>query len=309
MMRFLLLGALLLVPAIAAAMPPNEPDQLYALCRSSDGRHVATGGNDASIRVFDIAARRLVRAIDAHQGSVWALAFSPDGKLLASGGGDGTIRLWSLPHGLSRGTLSRPRSKPSWLAFSPDGRHLAGCWDGAVHLIDMQTRRTRTLPIGRNLTQARYSPDGKLLVASGGGAGEGVVVTWDVARRRKLHEMKMSWAVFSADVSRASRIVGGSGSGDIDVWDGTTGNLLQHMRGDDANIYSVAISPDGTRVVTCGDRGSRLWDVAAAKVTAVSKYGGSMATFQPDGKHVVLSGDDREICVWDVETGVETKIH
>lgn len=305
MVRFALLALCLVVPVVAAAMPPNEPGQLYALSVSRDGRYAAVSGNSAIVNVFDLARARLLRAIDARQGSVWAAALSPDGRVLATGGGDGTIREWALPSGRPMGMVWRPAAKPSWLTYSPDGRRLVACVSGGIHVVDVRTRKRAVLPMGGD--QAQFSPDGRLLVASGGGAYEGEVVVWDVSRRRALHRLKTSWAGSSA-ISGNQRVASATLSGDLYVWEALSGKLVVSTKGEDANLYSVAISPDGTRLATAGDRGTRLWDATTGKALAEPGCGGGLVAFLPDGKQLAVGTDSAHLCVWNTETGKETKL-
>jgi WD40 repeat protein len=65
---------------------------------SPDGELLATGGEDATIRVFDIDARSgaQVLALRGHASVVSGLDFSPDGKQLASASPDEVVRVWAL---------------------------------------------------------------------------------------------------------------------------------------------------------------------------------------------------------------------
>ena len=67
---------------------------------SPDGKTLASGSDDALVRLWDVATRQADRhPLTGHTGPVFSVAFSPDGKTLASGGDDDTVRLWDVATG------------------------------------------------------------------------------------------------------------------------------------------------------------------------------------------------------------------
>jgi WD40 repeat protein len=63
------------------------------LAFSPDGKTLAVGMPDGTIRLWNVAAGRQLLAIQAHTGGVTGLAFHADGRVLASSS-DTEIRLW-----------------------------------------------------------------------------------------------------------------------------------------------------------------------------------------------------------------------
>ncbi|MCC7373493.1 MAG: PD40 domain-containing protein [Verrucomicrobiales bacterium] len=69
---------------------------VYAVAFSPDGRWIATGGTDPTVRIWDAKTGRLVRRLSSHESNIFCLLFSRDGRQLASGGADHTVRLWPV---------------------------------------------------------------------------------------------------------------------------------------------------------------------------------------------------------------------
>src|SRR5262249_4571079 len=99
------------------ALGGHEWDVL-SLAYASDGKWLASGGLDKTIRLWDVApltlpsppsdggegrvrGGKVIRQFLGHETAVSTLAFSPDGKVLASGGywGDPDVRLWEVATG------------------------------------------------------------------------------------------------------------------------------------------------------------------------------------------------------------------
>ncbi len=88
---------------------------------SADGKLLASGSTDNTIRIWDVAARRELRTLVGHTASVDSMNFSPDGRLLASSSEDGSTFLWDASNGEHLLTLISLDDGGEWMVVTPQG--------------------------------------------------------------------------------------------------------------------------------------------------------------------------------------------
>jgi WD40 repeat protein len=210
-----------------------------------DGKLLLTGGEDKTIRLWDLESGKEVRRFEGHTDKVRAVAFSPDGKQVVSGGlfSDPTVRVWEVESGreLSRYLIETAGGDDDLLKFGGFGGLRAA------------TRVWRS-----GISSVAFSPDGKLVLA---GCMDNVLRVFEVStgKERKLegHTQQLLGAVFTPD---GKRVLSGSYDKTVRLWDVESGKEVCRFFGHDNWVWGVAVSPDG-RLGLSGslDKTVRLW--------------------------------------------------
>ncbi|KIJ53127.1 hypothetical protein M422DRAFT_78551, partial [Sphaerobolus stellatus SS14] len=280
------------------AILPGHTSLVLSVAFSPDGKRIASGSCDNTIRIWDAETGENVgKPLKGHTSWVLSVAFSPDGKCIASGSADNTIRIWDAETGENNvgEPLKGHTSLVLSVAFSPDGKCIAsGSHDNTIRIWDAETGENVGEPLKGHTSwvlSVAFSPDGKHIAS---GSHDHTIRIWDVESGENVgeplkgHTSSVQSVAFSPD---GKRIASGSHDHTIRIWDAETGeNVGEPLKGHTSLVLSVAFSPDET--------GENVGEPLKGHTSLVQSV-----AFSPDGKWIASGSHDHTIRIWDAETG------
>ncbi len=230
---------------------------------------VATGGEDRSIRLWQLDTGKQIAVLIGHRKSICTLAIHPiRTDLLYSSGRDGMIKLWQLDRAIKLCSIDSQQAIVNHLAISHDGRLLitAGSdrtikiWDPNTHT-QLNSLRQHRLAVNA----VAFNP----------------IIT---------HEVKF------ASVGRDRQVM---------LWDLDRSIPLAILTAHTQAVKALAFSPDGKFLATGGDDGSILiWHVDRGQlVYTLSGHHGPITTliFQPDTNILISGSWDGNLKFWQLD--------
>ncbi|KAF7505951.1 hypothetical protein GJ744_012393 [Endocarpon pusillum] len=283
-----------------------------AVAFSPDGRRIASGSWDTTIKVWDATTGQIEKTLAGHNDhshSVNAVAFSPDGRRITSGSNDKTIKVWDITTGQVKKTLVGHSDWVRAVAFSPDGRRIAsGSDDETIKVWNDATGQVEKTLIGHShwVNAIAFSPDGRRITS---GSHDKTIMVWDdttghIEKTLIGHSSWVNAVAFSPD---GQRIASGSHDKTIKVWDDTTGQVEKTLIGHSSWVKAIVFSPDGQRIASgSNDETIKVWDDATGQVEKTLIGHSSWVitiAFSPDGQRITSGSGDKTVKIWDYTTG------
>jgi len=239
------------------------PTNARSVSFSDNGELIATGGMKGWVTLWDMQKEYRINAIKAHEGMVRVVAFSHNNTVLISGGADNKIQSWD------------------WYTKNPP--QLVGTHDGTIQSIELLSSGKQVISSGADNIVRLWNTD-KVTSPTNIGSHEDIVTgiefspdgKWLVSssfEQVKLHNVETGVSHTISDFGAESVSFSPDGNflaialDDVRLWDIKKEKVINTLKDVDGLIYDVSFSVDGTLLVTASeDDLIRVWDVNNAKV-------------------------------------------
>ncbi len=257
-----------------ADRPPIHTKQnwIQALAAHPDGKHLASGGQDGSVLLWNLENRSSEpepQLVGRHEAPVEALAFSKDGRYLVSGGFDDKLRFWTVntadqPPGIA--TIDTGQDIYEVVFDRSASRVAAAAEDGTVLIWQLLTNGAVGHVVGTHLLQSdgmtglAFGPQDRFLVSSSLEQTQ----LWGLEPNEPRVRAPIAGSFAALDPS-GKLIAVVTDSGEIQLVDVEAWRIFDATLGRHENlVHAMAFSPDGRHLASAAKDDLVLWDVDLA---------------------------------------------
>ncbi|MFX1369897.1 MAG: WD40 repeat domain-containing protein [Promethearchaeota archaeon] len=284
---------------------------VWSLAFSIDGRYLFSGGQDATVRVWDLDAGREMHTLAGHAGAVYGIGVLPVGSGLVSiADKDLAVRIWDYERGSMTSALAPNSTHVNAVVVSPDNRYIiTGGDDGKARIWDIDNGvLLSVLNHSGSIYSMKMSPDGQHLVVGAKkkptSADPGVIWVWEFELGKLLHTLSgHKGHVTALAITPDSRyILSGGQHGEVKLWDLESGTHLDTMSGHEGAVLAIHLAPDGRHIVSGSADGTlRVWLLHGGVLVHSFQHTENVHAIavSSDGRRVATGDVDGVVQVWD----------
>ncbi len=282
----------------------GHEDAINCAAFSPNSHWIATGSRDGTVRLWDSSTGQRIGELRQAE-NVHTLGFHPfDSSLLLTVSGK-SARIFKVPENRQLAELAHT-TQINAACFGPDGTLIATASDdGTARLWDVTTGEVRAeLNHDAPVSRVIFSGDGKFIATSDGK----FVHIWTRSGQPLLEQPiaasdTVATLAFSPD---GLRVLTGSASGKVQMWNALTGEALAEPIRAGAPVVAAGFSGDGKTVLSATSDGvARVWKTPAFHpVSEKFSTGGSIGglCISPTGDALAAGSADGTLAIWNVAT-------
>jgi WD40 repeat protein len=256
--------------------------EVLAVAVSPDGKTLAVVDGSGSLYLYDASSLALLATVPkAHSGKATAVTFTADGAYVLTGGEDGKVKAWT-PRGAPFAEVSKGSPHKDAVVF------LAGVPPGRNVLSVGQDRRVVLWQVDTQQALRPTLVDMDVHSAALGGGGQVLALGLQTLQGNLHRGMGLS----NSPLANAHEI---RADDRVRLIDAGSGAQVRDLEGEEQDLETVGVTPDGRFVATAGSGASAsVWDAATGKLITRIPFNEpvSALAFSPDG-HWMATGTEK----------------
>ncbi len=276
--------------------------EVWTLAFSPDGRILASGSDDATIKLWDVATGRERATLKGHDSLVMSVTFLADGRRIASGGWDHTVRIWDIDSATPLANWKAHDAPVRHVAATDDGRRLITKGrDSSVKSWDWKLQRAEwTWPGDTGKVSSLAALNGRGLFAA---TNRREVEFLDPATGTKAGSFAHSGGATSLAATPDGKfLIVGDQQGMIQLRDpADPKSPLRSWWAHPAHVTAIGLDPAGRLLATAGGDEIKIWHVPSGQLLltlAGHKGQINQLVFSPDGRTLASCSHDGTIKLW-----------
>ncbi len=278
------------------------------LTLSPNSKFAISSGGKGLLKLWDIKNEKILKSLSysGHSGKHDTVAMTPDGSLVIYQKKKNEILVWEKSSTRRPWSLVTKSSEINFVMVTPDGRHaIIDCDDKRFNKAGEKNSILEVWNLNSRKLMTTYPLDDPTSHIALGENGQSVIVgSGQIAHSLTLLILKENKTVSKPTTPKTepTKPVPPDTSTKLKPF-----YLAGTIDGHSDIVRSIAISPDGTKIVSgSNDHMVKLWNIATRSMyrtfTRHTENVRSVA-FSPNGQQIASSGNDNTIVLWNVKTG------
>ena len=293
---------------------PGHTEAILHVSYSPDGRHLASGGGDTTVRFWDVNTNLPKHTCHGHKNHVLCTAWSPDGKRFASADKNGILIMWDPLNGKALSTIKAHSKYITSIAWEPMHRNKAcerlvtSSKDGLAKIWNVRTKQCEATLSGHidSIECVKWGGEGLIYTASRdrmikvwGAENQSTKKIGTLVKSLQGHGHRINFLALSCDyVCRTG------------PFDHTCKKFNSDDEAFDAAVekYKAFTGGEPERLVSGSDDFTLfLWHPIDTKHPIKRMTGHQQAVnhlaFSPDGRYFASASFDKKVKIWDGKSG------